>query len=45
MTSDDHSTLPEVGTAVRYLPPDEDPDLYEYDNEGDAWVVEANDGE
>jgi hypothetical protein len=45
MLPDDHNALPEAGTGVRYLPPQDDPDMQEYDNEGDAIVVEAKDGE
>lgn len=42
MTPTDHNTSPEAGFVVsmeRYLRPDDDPDLQEYANIGDAWVV------
>jgi hypothetical protein len=44
MTSDDHNTPLEAGDVVRYPSPEDDPDMHEYDNEGDAWVVEEQDG-
>ena len=48
MTPTDHNSLPAVESNVsierQYLPLDYDPDLYEYDNAGDAFVIsEARD--
>ena len=45
MQLDDDNALPEAGTGVRYLPPEYDPDMQEYDNDGDASVVETKDDE
>ena len=45
MTSDDHSPLLPAGELVRYLPPEYDPDMHDYANVGDAWIVEVPDGE
>ncbi len=50
MTPTDHNSSQDAGMIVsimvqNYLHPDYDPDLYEYDNSGDAWVVsEDRDG-
>lgn len=44
MTPNDHNSPPVAGMIVsiveqNYLHPDYDPDLHEYDNAGDAWIV------
>lgn len=42
MEQNNHNVPQVAETDVRYLPPDSDPNMYEYDNIGDAWVVETD---